>query len=257
MTFTLRSIFSQKQRRTETAAWRLGFPLILGPIDTPAVLALVDGGVDGRWTDKNGETLLMQAVQAMQPDVVKRLIEKGAPVNIAVAAGFKNSGMTALHIANKHGNKFSVEAILNGGANVNAKDAFGCTPLHYAATDDDKLQLMLKKTPDIDARDGDGFTALIRAARNSLSAAPVARLLAAGADVMLADKNGVTALQFAAANEWTEKLKIIGLLEKAVAEREKLQDLLAKKEAAKAASTIATTTRDLSVFRRPVTFRPA
>ncbi len=255
--FTLRSIFSQTTRRTEMAAWRLSFPLILGPINTEAVLAEIEKGVKHGWRDKNGETLLMMAVQAMQPDVVRRLVEKGADVNVAVKGGFKNTGKTALHLACEHGNKFSVEALLDGDADLSIKDAFGCTPLHYAATDDEKLQLLLRKTPDIDARDGDGFTALMRAARSSLSAEPVARLLAAGADVMLDDKNGHTALQFAAGNEYLQKDKIIALLEQAVAAREALREKQELLEMQKIAATIAVTKRDITVFRSPVRFRPA
>ena len=152
---------------------------------------------------------------------------------------------------------FRLTALLDGGASLDIKDAFGCTPLHYAATDDEKLQLLLRKTPDIDAADGDGLTALMRAARSSLSAAPVMRLIAAGADVMPGDKNGVTALEFAAANEYPEKDKIIAALETAVAAREELRRKQEQLEMQKIAATIATAKRDLTVFRTPVRFRPA
>jgi ankyrin repeat protein len=89
-----------------------------------------------------------------------------------------------------------VQAELDKGVDVNAKDEFGRTPLHYAATKE-IAELLIAKGADVNAKDMPGFTPLHRAAR--FSRYEIAKLLISkGADVNARDDDGFTPLHEAA-----------------------------------------------------------
>jgi ankyrin repeat protein len=93
----------------------------------------------------------------------------------------------------------AVSALLAQGANANATDAEGLTPVMHAARAGHvpTLQALLKTQAKVDARDPNGFTALAIAA--SLGHAPaVQALVQAGADPNAATRSGATPLMFAA-----------------------------------------------------------
>ncbi|MGZ6255369.1 MAG: ankyrin repeat domain-containing protein [Candidatus Chromulinivorax sp.] len=83
----------------------------------------------------------------------------------------------------------AVEWLLQTGADVNARNIFGQTPLHYAQTAEQTKQLLVAGA-DVNARDDDGWTPLHMAE----TAAKTELLLAAGADVHARDNNGLTPL---------------------------------------------------------------
>lgn len=60
-----------------------------------------------------------------QPLAIKLLIEHGANIEHASATGFIAGKQRALHIAADRGNKAAVEALLNGGAEINPTDMHG------------------------------------------------------------------------------------------------------------------------------------
>jgi len=92
-----------------------------------------------------------------------------------------------------------VKALMDGGADVNAADELGETPLHEAVFRGygDISILLLEHGADVNAPDGRGLSPLHAAAwRGNLDM--VALLLANGADVNARDPNGVTPLHAAA-----------------------------------------------------------
>ena len=74
--------------------------------------------------DKNGRTLLVNAVCYERKNVVKYLLSKNVDVNVHVDRGF-----TALHLAAETGNFDIAELLLKNGAEVDSMDMFGATPL--------------------------------------------------------------------------------------------------------------------------------
>jgi len=78
------------------------------------------------------------------------------------------AGETPLHAAIAERHAEVAELLISKGANVNARNDSGRTPLHFLATyiNDRRLaELMLEHGSDIDARDKNGATALDFASR--------------------------------------------------------------------------------------------
>lgn len=74
------------------------------------------------------QRLLLQAAKRNDMNEVDRLVR-----NLENPDGVDNdNGYTALHYASQNGNSEMVELLLDSGADVNAKDTLGNTPLFYA-----------------------------------------------------------------------------------------------------------------------------
>ena len=107
----------------------------------------------------------------------------------------------SLHKAIKSSDIGKIEQLINRGANVNARNERGQTPLHIAAIvgREDVANLLLLNRADIDACDHLGWTPLHAAAANSQWAAKVAELLISkGADIYARTTEGITTLHEAA-----------------------------------------------------------
>ena len=103
-----------------------------------------------------------------------------------------------MHKAAKEGNIDAVKLHLGAGADVNAKDGEGQTPLHPAAFKGDKeiAELLISQGADVDAKDENGDTPLNWAAAGGHK--EIAELLiASGADVNVKGVDGQTALDIA------------------------------------------------------------
>jgi len=159
------------------------------------VALLLDHGAEVNAPDRNGVTPLMLAVHERGfPEIVKFLIEKGAQVDAR-----SNNGSTPLHraaqasISNRYRYPLlcmtsihpdyrrdieevrqrpleMIQLLLDTGAQVDARDEDGNTPLIVAAKGTDRpeiIQLLIEKGAEVNARNNDGSTALMVAARGA------------------------------------------------------------------------------------------
>jgi ankyrin repeat protein len=121
---------------------------------------LIAKGADIEAKDGNGLTpLQLIAAQgtAVHTDVIQHLLDKGAKVN----AKDDESGFTALHHAARFGNKNAAELLIASGADINAKDKQGHTPLHIAVNHGYKVaDLLISKGADGGIRTVSGQTLL-------------------------------------------------------------------------------------------------
>ncbi|MBR1602034.1 MAG: ankyrin repeat domain-containing protein [Synergistaceae bacterium] len=103
----------------------------------------------------------------------------------------------------KIGTAQQVAHAMENGANVNAKDNDGNTALIWAARNNENPEViaaLIKAGADINAKNKNGNTALIWAARNNEKPEVIATLIKAGANIDAKNKNGNTALIWAARN---------------------------------------------------------
>ncbi|MBQ9238496.1 MAG: ankyrin repeat domain-containing protein [Treponema sp.] len=90
---------------------------------------------------------------------------------------------------------------------VSGADAYGKTPLMKAAQagDSTALSAILRTGAAVNARDSEGWTALMYAARYQPDEAIITQLIASGADITLKNNYGLTALEIAASYAQTER----------------------------------------------------
>ena len=139
---------------------------------------------------------------------VQRELNKGADVNAK-----DYIGRTPLHNAARwshKGHKKVAELLISRGADVDAMDDDGWTPLHYAALGGSKetAKLLIVEGVDMNTENDEGETALHQAAHGGHK--EVAELLIANdADVNARKKNGDTPLDEA---NWRNNQEIVDLL---------------------------------------------
>jgi ankyrin repeat protein len=128
---------------------------------------------------------------------VRRLqeaLDRGLPVN-----GRDTADNTPLMLEAVYGSPACVRMLLERGADANATNRAGATPLMRAAWDKQKIRILLDHGANANARSALGNTALLLAARPANSYGAVKLLLEHGADAKATNQFGVTALISAAA----------------------------------------------------------
>jgi serine/threonine-protein phosphatase 6 regulatory ankyrin repeat subunit B len=184
--------------------------------DAAEVRRLLTAGADVSLANEYGASPMSLAAEVADTEILKLLLAAGADADSPNA-----EGMTALMAVARTGNVEAAELLLEHGASVDARESWGGqTALMWAAArrHPEMIELLASRGAAVDARslhrdyqrhvtaegrpkslDSGGFTALLYAARENCSAC-VDALLRNGADIDLADPDGVSPLHLAIMN---------------------------------------------------------
>lgn len=171
--------------------------------DTPTIQALLQRGFDPNTRSPNHEHGLALAIREPSPKVAALLVE--LPQIDPEARNLHDESL--LMLASLKGMQALCERLIAKGADVNKP---GWTPLHYAATNGHVavMTLLLDHHAYIDAASPNGSTPLMLASLYGTPAA-VKLLLEAGADPMLKNDQGLSAIDFANRGQRAESAELI------------------------------------------------
>jgi ankyrin repeat protein len=184
--------------------------------DAAEVKRLLAAGADVRATSAYGVTAMELAAETGNPRIIRQLLDAGADVESPNA-----EGQTALMSVARTGNVEAAKLLLKRGARVNNVERFGGqTALMWAAArrHPEMVELLAAKGADVNARaivrnferhitveqrykntHTGGLTPLLYAVRENCKAC-VDALIAAGADILLPDPDGIAPLTLAMMN---------------------------------------------------------
>lgn len=132
--------------------WQGGFtPLHYATVNghKEIVVLLINKGADVNAKDNSGSTPLDRATQGNHTDIADLLRAQGG-----------NTG--TIHVVARNGYLAGVQAYLDAGVDINARDQNGSTPLHWAALEGHKeiAKLLINKGANVNAKDELGDTPL-------------------------------------------------------------------------------------------------
>ena len=174
--------------------------------DAATVSSLLRRGFDPNTLDPKGQSALFLAVREPSPKVLDVLL-KSSKVKAETRTAQDES---PLMMAAMRGQLDVAKALIAKDADVNKT---GWTPLHYAASSSQGeqlavLQLLLDNDAYIDAASPNGSTPLMMAALYGTSAS-LKLLLESGADPLLKNQLGLTAIDFAQRGERKDMAELI------------------------------------------------
>ena len=171
--------------------------------DSSTLEQLLRRGFDANTIDPKGQHGLYLAVQEPSPKVVKTLMA-WPKTNVNV---LNSQNESPLMMAALKGQLDIAASLIKRDADVNKT---GWAPLHYAATNGHLaiMSLLLDNYAYIDAESPNGSTPLMMAALYGTAPA-VKLLLDAGADPLLKNQQGLTAIAFAQRASRTEAVELI------------------------------------------------
>lgn len=171
--------------------------------DPDLVLSLAKQGFDVNVRDPSGQPALFLAIRDQSKKVVEALFN-WPKTDIDVRNG---QDETPLMLASLRGDIELAKALIERSADVNKP---GWAPLHYAATNGhvEIMRLLLERHAYIDAESPNGTTPLMMAAHYGTPGA-VKLLLEEGADPLVKNQLGLTAIDFAQRANRVESAEII------------------------------------------------
>ncbi len=171
--------------------------------DGNTVTQLINRGFDANTPDPSGEFALSMAIREPAPKVVAALL-RWPKIDVEVRNRVDES---PLMLAAFTGDLALCRQLIAKDADVNKP---GWAPLHYASTKGhvEVIRLLLEEHAYIDASSPNGSTPLMMAAMYGTPAA-VKLLLEAGADPMLKNDQGLTAVDFAQRGNRKDSAEIV------------------------------------------------
>ena len=182
------------------------------------IVALVTGGNEESVSGSASESPTAAATAPESPSVVASGRAGATGADLTETEALRCGAPVNLFEAAKSGTACEVKAALAAGADSNARNEIGNTPLHYAATGNDNLSVikaLIEGGANPGARDKYGRTPLHVATagyniiRNPAVLAVTAALIEGGADPNASDENGQTPLHMAAVKGTASLIKAL------------------------------------------------
>ena len=160
-------------------------------------------------TDSLNKKLLTAAVSATRAREVKELIDAGADVN-----AHNEWGLTPVMLAAQYNHCVAVlNALIAAGADINeAEPKYRSNALHLAANSSKNpkiIDALLAAGANIDARNYLGETALIMSVNGNAETKVTTQLIKSGADVNACDYQGHSVLEYARAAKRTYVINLL------------------------------------------------
>jgi ankyrin repeat protein len=175
----------------------------------PALDRMLELGVPINQRDFYGRTLLGTAVTVGAPSsVLSWLIDRGADLNRVA-----ERDQSALHVVVENGLNEAMHLLFVRGADVNAVDNAGRTPLFGTWGEEDIGQALLALGADLEHQDNNGQTPLSHSLAEAQSSRGLTKksafLIHVGANPDTPDFEGITALARAAARRQTDVVTLL------------------------------------------------
>lgn len=123
---------------------------------------LIERGADLDARDSDDNTTLNKAITSKKRYLANLLIDKGANVNAVIRSDSERKGITALHFAAGYREIGIVKKLISKGADINVRTDSGLTPLHLTALSGayKVAEFLIKSGADVNITDAKGQSAL-------------------------------------------------------------------------------------------------